>query len=312
MKVFLSFSGEMSHKVASELRDWLPKVIQSVKPFLSEDVEKGKPWFDQIGDELSRTAYGIVCVTPYNFRAPWINFEAGAISKAVQNSHVTPFLFRVESSTIQGPLQQFQSASYNEKDVFKLLCSINSSQAPDDRLALELLQREFEMWWPELQANLDRISDTQEAETETGFGWLYTAQDLARKQGGINCKEIWVITPDLLGRTVDPKVIDSVHRNIERDICYTFITLCSEKTTEAEDELKRIFAAKPNCFVIKEIAEDEFRRLAVTDYVVINPKSDAEHPLDVFLELPIESRGYWIQVDSEAAVDFVDRFSHIA
>ena len=184
MKVFLSFSGEMSHKVASELRDWLTKVIQSVKPFLSEDVEKGKPWFDQIGDELSRTAYGIVCVTPYNFRAPWINFEAGAISKAVQNSHVTPFLFRVESSTIQGPLQQFQSASYNEKDVFKLLCSINSSQAPDDRLALELLQREFEMWWPELQANLDRISDTQEAETETGFGWLYTAQDLARKQGG--------------------------------------------------------------------------------------------------------------------------------
>jgi hypothetical protein len=107
MKVFLSFSGEMSHNVASELHKWLLKVIQSVKAFISEDIEKGKPWYDQIGDELNRTTYGIICVTPYNFKAPWINFEADAISKAVQSSRVTPFLFRVDSSTIRGPLQEF-------------------------------------------------------------------------------------------------------------------------------------------------------------------------------------------------------------
>jgi hypothetical protein len=312
MKVFLSFSGDVSRKVALALRDWLPKVIQVVRPFISEEIGKGERWSDEIANELSRTAFGIICVTRYNFKMPWLNFDAGAISKALQNrSYVSPFLFGIDSSSISGPLQQFQSTVYQKEDVFRLLRSINNRLDSDVQLSHELLEQEFEHWWPELSAKLDSIIDVQEVDTETGFEWLYTAGDLARHQARIKCKQIWVITPDLYRRTMHPQAREIMKRNIECEISYTFLTVASSKTNEAKGELKQIFDMNPHAFKVKEYQETTFRRLAVTDYIVLNPNEGADYPLHVFLELPIEARGYWIEVDGEAAVGFVDRFKQL-
>jgi len=42
MKVFISWSGELSHKVARIFRDWLPNVVQILEPYVSsEDIDKG-------------------------------------------------------------------------------------------------------------------------------------------------------------------------------------------------------------------------------------------------------------------------------
>jgi hypothetical protein len=44
----------------------------------------------------------------------------------------------------------------------------------------------------------------------------------------------------------------------------------------------------------------------------LNPKvDDEENPLRVFLELPVVGHPHWIEVDKEAAYEFVERFDMI-
>src|SRR3989442_811264 len=155
MKVFLGWSGDTSHKVALALHDWLPSVIQAIKPFISsEDIAKGARWATDIANELQNTNYGVICVTRDNASSPWINFEAGALSREIVKSFVTPFLFDLRPSEIQGPLTLFQAVMNEEQDIFKLLSSINDRQEVAQRLEKTALQAAFDMWWPNLKENL--------------------------------------------------------------------------------------------------------------------------------------------------------------
>lgn len=157
MKVFISWSGEESHQVGLIFRDWLPSVIQNVDPYLSsEDIDKGVRWSTDISKELEKSAYGIICVTKTNLEAPWLNFEAGALSKSFEKSRVSPFLFGVKRVEVKGPLLQFQSTTYEKKDILKLLQSINSA---DETACLDeaRLEEVFKVWWPSLKEKLDEL-----------------------------------------------------------------------------------------------------------------------------------------------------------
>jgi hypothetical protein len=61
--------------------------------------------------------------------------------------------------------------------------------------------------------------------------------------------------------------------------------------------------------MVNELPPDDFRQVAVTDYIIVNPDTD---PMAVFLELPIAARGFWIKVDDEAANSLVVRFRKLA
>ncbi|MFT5823965.1 MAG: hypothetical protein ACI8ZM_005231 [Crocinitomix sp.] len=42
MNIFISWSGDLSKKIAKEIKDWIPMVLQSAKPYFTpEDIEKG-------------------------------------------------------------------------------------------------------------------------------------------------------------------------------------------------------------------------------------------------------------------------------
>jgi hypothetical protein len=53
MKIFLSWSGEVSHEVAKILDNWLPCMLQGVETFLSSDISKGDRWTDVLAEELN-------------------------------------------------------------------------------------------------------------------------------------------------------------------------------------------------------------------------------------------------------------------
>lgn len=166
MKVFLSWSGELSHKVASAFREWLPSVIQAVVPYVSsQDIDKGTRWSTDIAKELAESSYGIICVTKENLSAPWVHFEAGALSKSIDKSNVTPFLYGIKRSEVQGPLLQFQSTVYEKDDIHKLLKSLNQRLTDSERIKDEALKKALDVWWPQLEAALNPLETHAVART---------------------------------------------------------------------------------------------------------------------------------------------------
>jgi hypothetical protein len=156
MRIFLSWSGQRSKAVAEILHEWLPFVLQSVKPWLSaSDIDKGTRWSADIASQLQDTLFGIICLTPENLEAPWINFEAGALSKTLDASFVCPYLFEVDPADIKGPLVQFQATKFTKDDTKKLIDTIN--RASQDSLSEQQLNKSFEVWWPDLEMKLKSI-----------------------------------------------------------------------------------------------------------------------------------------------------------
>lgn len=155
MKVFVSWSGEQSQKFAEALKEWLEQCIQSVEVFFSsEDIEKGDNWQIKLSNELQDTNYGIVCLTPENIDAPWIHFEAGALSKLL-DSKVMVLAMNINFSDIKGPLKAFQATKFEKSDIFKLLKTINGLQ--EKPLGEEKLKNSFEAFWPQFQFKIEKI-----------------------------------------------------------------------------------------------------------------------------------------------------------
>jgi len=157
MKVFLSWSGDRSRAIAEALREWIPNVIQAVQPWMStEDIDKGLRWSSEVAIELEQTRFGIICLTPENLGAPWILFEAGALSKLLDKSFVCPFLFGLEPTDVKGPLIQFQATKAEKAEVKKLILTLNRALG-DTALSVEKIEKAFEHWWPELEHILDKV-----------------------------------------------------------------------------------------------------------------------------------------------------------
>lgn len=150
MKVFLSWSGMRSRHIADSLRAWLPRVLQSVKPWMSEqDIGSGGRWAASIASELADSRVGIICVTPENSASPWINFEAGALSKTLHDSRVCPYLIGMTKGDLTGPLSQFQASLIDHegtKDIVRMLNEAIESPIPEGDLS-----ETFEVWWPKLE-----------------------------------------------------------------------------------------------------------------------------------------------------------------
>ncbi len=163
--VFLSWSGNSSKSAAQVLRAWLPTVVQNIRPYMSaEDIDKGERWSIDITRQLEETNFGIICMTPENIAAPWVLFEAGALSKSIERSRVSPLLFGLNPSDFtKSPLLQFQLTVFSKDDVLKLLQSINNSSSETERLRDDVLQTTFDRSWRDLEVEIAKIHFTRDS-----------------------------------------------------------------------------------------------------------------------------------------------------
>ncbi|MCG9910446.1 MAG: toll/interleukin-1 receptor domain-containing protein [Flavobacteriales bacterium] len=259
MKVFLSWSGTKSHKLALTLRDWLPSVIQSVEPYVSsEDIDKGARWSTDIAKELEDSGFGILCVTKENLNAPWLTFEAGALSKKLDKSYVSPFLFDIKRAEITGPILQFQSTVFEKEDVKKLVYTINKALG-DEKLAETRLEKTFEVWYPNLEKELNSINEDFES-TET------LEEPLEENISSKILEEILELT------RINQKLLRSP------DILFPPDYLRHILKSEEEDEKEKMFQREQN-MMLREIEHTFFRLREMIDIY-----KNEEKPIDSEIE----------------------------
>ncbi len=90
-KIFISFSGHRSQRVATEVGQLIRQVLP-VEPWTSDKIGEGDIWAESIHDALGKVVFGVSCITMENQVNPWIVFEAGAIGKTRDPSRWAIFL----------------------------------------------------------------------------------------------------------------------------------------------------------------------------------------------------------------------------
>lgn len=162
--IFISWSGDLSRKLAKAIRDWLPSVLQEVTLFFSpDDLDKGVMWDYGISKKLAESQLCLLCLTRDNTKEPWILFEAGAVSMKLEESRVCPILFGLKPEELQGPLSNFQTTIF-EKDDFKKLVTTIYRLGKGINLQPKVLAEMFEKEWPILEENISSILASYEAE----------------------------------------------------------------------------------------------------------------------------------------------------
>ena len=153
-RILISWSGERSEKIAEILREWLPNILPGVEPWLSsEDIRKGSRWSLHLATELEATQFGLLVVVPENQDSPWLNFEAGAISKWVEHARVAPLLFGMSPSELRGPLAQFQATEFTKNDVIRLLRSMAAATSGTARA----VENALDFSWSVLQGRVQTV-----------------------------------------------------------------------------------------------------------------------------------------------------------
>jgi hypothetical protein len=165
MDLFLSWSGNRSKLLAGALFDWLPRVVQGLRPHmltsgrgtLEQPVRSGGP---------GGAVFAIPCVTAENWDSPWLAFEVGALSHALRLARIAPLLLDVSIEHVSGPLSVFQLSIADKPGLQRIVLALNDSlQNPHPKA---IVWGSFDKYWPEFSQTLEELRNLSEIESEFG------------------------------------------------------------------------------------------------------------------------------------------------
>lgn len=164
IKIFISWSGSPAREIALVLKDWLEEVYDDVLAWVSDrDIEAGARSMQEIEESLRDARAGIIVVTEANMMAPWLNFEAGALSKQLYNerNRVIPLLVDLKRPTdLRGPLSILQAVMMDQDGITRVLQSLNTMMGLDPERA----HRRVATYWEQLSDTLGPLCRSEPEE----------------------------------------------------------------------------------------------------------------------------------------------------
>ncbi len=162
MKVFISWSGESSRKVAIGLKKFLKEMLPPLEIWVSQgNIGLGSRWLEELSKGLQDCNFGILCLTPENINSPWIAYEAGALAKVIERSLVIPYFIQLDPKDVKYPLAQFQGVVASMEGTGDLLATIKSRM---DILGQVDFDANFQKFWPELEQILKDLTKMEPAQ----------------------------------------------------------------------------------------------------------------------------------------------------
>lgn len=162
MKVFISWSGN-SKGVAQAIHKALPTLFDRANPWISTANRSGSIWLPEIDKQLSDTDFGIVCVTKENQHAPWLNFEAGALSRRVDAKRELMPVLLIDfdaMNEVEGPVTGFQMQMATLDGFFAIMKDLNSCELGPN-INEKILRSRVELAWIEIEKEVRKVKESQ-------------------------------------------------------------------------------------------------------------------------------------------------------
>ena len=173
MKIFLSWSKQSSRQAAAFFYEWLPDVVHTLDPWMSDQsIRLGSSWNRGIHEALDSSNFGILLITQDNLVEPWLLFEAGALAKHFEFCRVVPLIIdpQISAADLAGPLGQLQAIDFSRENVFRLLQDIN--ELASQPIENARLVRSFDAHWDRLAKQMESVlapvQDKPESEAQDG------------------------------------------------------------------------------------------------------------------------------------------------
>lgn len=152
MQIFISQSGPRGPAFARAIQEFLRQIIPGAEPWVSDTgIEKGTRSRQEIATSLEKSEAGVICLTSDNLTAPWIHFEAGAVSNKPEGK-VWTVLLDIPYKEVKPPLDQFQHTLCERDDFYKLIESVNAA-SPHRKIDADLRVL-FDALWPTLEPKI--------------------------------------------------------------------------------------------------------------------------------------------------------------
>jgi hypothetical protein len=135
--------------MAEALHGFLRRVIQSARPFHSDkDIAAGDFGDPEIRAALKTVVFAIVCCTPENVTAPWLNYEAGAIAERLEGCTAPLILGSKPEALDRSPIFRLQAREADRAGTLFVVQSLNA-KLPQP-LADDILAEAFDTHWTKL------------------------------------------------------------------------------------------------------------------------------------------------------------------